>query len=61
MRWQALGLRLPLILAATMVTFFLLAGDGFAQQNNNNNRNNRNITEYKQEYGKEFGVAGSAF
>ena len=36
MRWQALGLRMPVLLAAVaMVCFGLLAGDVWAQQNNN--------------------------
>ncbi|MHB8897324.1 MAG: DUF1598 domain-containing protein [Thermoguttaceae bacterium] len=38
MRRQALGLRMPVLLAAlTLVCFGLLAGDAWAQQNNNNN------------------------
>jgi uncharacterized protein DUF1598 len=46
MRWQALGLRMPILLAVVaMVCFGLLAGDVWAQQNNNNqgggNNNNQ--------------------
>lgn len=41
MRWQALGLRLPVLLAA-LVCFGLLAGDVWAQANNNNAGGNNN-------------------
>ena len=45
MRWQALGLRLPVLLAAlAMVCFGLLAGDVWAQATNNNTGGGNNNT-----------------
>ena len=45
MRWQALGLRMPVLLAAlALVCLGLLAGDAWAQVNNNNTGGGGNNT-----------------